>query len=163
MKYLAIALVALTSCATTSKQAQMFDKIRYECTTKFDIRQRGNCMEHYLNAYIPAWRDDIHGGYVSAYLEWTKAAGAKVANGEMEEMEAVRGSNELFARINTQARQDAEMQRQANLMMFLNGLAIMSNANQPLPSAFNSTTYVMPNNKMVTCTEAVGHNFVSCR
>jgi hypothetical protein len=153
----------LTACATTNQNANTFAKIRYECTTKYDIRYRGDCMENYLNQYLPSWRDNIHASYVSAYLEWTKAAGAKVANGDMDEMEAIRGSNDLFNRINVQARADQEQQRQANLMMFLNGLAIMGNANQPLPSAFNSTTYVMPNNRMITCTESVGHNFVSCR
>jgi len=166
MKFYLTFFILLAGCATQSQTSKNFDGIVNFCSTKISIENKGNCIEKLLDAEMPEWKQNIHAAYVETYIEWLKAAGSKVSNGTMTGQEAVNGSNELLSRMRVEAKSQQSQVTQSSITTFLSGLALIYMANQQQPQQYNpvnSTTYIMPNNRMINCIQAPGSTLVSCR
>jgi len=98
----------------------------------------GSCMRSELERDNPNWRSDPHGDLVEVQLAWLEAAGARVADGRMEESDARLGAAEMKVRLKSIASEratNASIQQQAATSRMLMGLAIMNSASpQPSPT-----------------------------
>jgi hypothetical protein len=115
----------------------------------------GSCIRSELVRDNPRWRSDPHADLVDVYLAWLDAAGARVADGRMEESDARLGAAEMKVRLKSIASEratNASIQQQAALSRMLAGLAIMNaSVPQPGPLIQCRTTPTGLGTTMTTC------------
>lgn len=143
-----IVLGAAILCGCVAHKPRLAD-VEMNCSG-VSFQSYGGCLEANLSAYYPRWRQDNHGDLVGTYFAWLKAAGARVANGNMDVNDALMGAATMKARLTEIAVQrdaNRQMSRQAGTAQMLAGLALIQ-ASRPVPVA-PVTPMAFP--KLITC------------
>lgn len=131
-----LCVVMLAGCGVVQRMAPVtgpnLSTFEAKCTAT-PFAEFGQCIRGELNSGYPRWHSDQHADLVDVYLAWLDAAGARVADGRMEEPEARLGAAEMkvrLKRIASERATNASLQQGAGISQMLTGLALI-NAAQP--------------------------------